>query len=358
MKHEPYIQTLVKLSLKIIVVLATVSGMFTVLGVIGAAGVMFLIGVAGSAYEPVLDQTVYGSDSAAHTFVSIPIHGVIVGSASDVEDPFGLFSSSVTYGYSIKDQLRQLAFDADVDGVILDINSPGGTIYGANAIADGVKYYQDTAKKPVYAFVSGIAASGAYWAAAATDKIIADVGTGVGSIGVISGPYQFYDGVISEDGGAFAGGVVTQRGIQTTYITAGTSKDLGNPYRRMTKEEVRSLQTMVDTEYDTFVSFVSLKRNIPKQVITDVLGAMVYDPKQAKLYDMIDDVQNREDTYTRMASDLSLPVDDFRVVETLEPIGFIETLLSAQRVKNTTPNLCHITKTHLVYYGNVAGLCQ
>jgi protease IV len=112
--------------------------------------------------------------------------------------------------------------DLSLHGVVLEINSPGGAICGARAIADDVSYYRSKAKKPIYAHVEGLAA---YWAASAADKVIADYGSDIGSIGVIMGPFKYYNTVVNEDSGLFDGGVITQNGIESVSITAGKPKD-------------------------------------------------------------------------------------------------------------------------------------
>ncbi len=306
-------------------------------------------------------DVVYGEPHASHTFVSIPITGMIVGDESDVAGPVGFLSEQVTYGYEVKSKLRKLALDENVDGIVLEINSPGGTIYGAKAIADGVADYQQKTKKPVISFVSGLAASGAYWSAISTDEVIADAGTSVGSIGVISGPFQYYDTVIAENGGLLAGGVVTQKGIETTYITAGRSKDFGNPYRRLTKDEIDSMQAMVNNEYDSFVSYVASRRGIPKETIVTTLGALLYDTKTAKEQHMIDTMANREEAYVELAKKANVPLDDFSVSQEHPRKGLLMNILSAKGfispVKSEA-SLCGLTKVHLVYHGDVSSLCN
>jgi protease-4 len=134
-------------------------------------------------------STVFGS--GYNTLLSIQVSGMIIGSE---QDSAGGFSADYTSGYSVKEKLLAAAEDDTISGVVLEVNSPGGTIYGARAIADGVTGYKEKTGKPVYTYVEGQAASGGYWAAAATDEIIADYGSDIGSIGVIMGPFQYYDG--------------------------------------------------------------------------------------------------------------------------------------------------------------------
>jgi protease-4 len=301
-------------------------------------------------------EVVYGD--GFQELLSLKVTGPIYGESD--ESPFAF--AGETYGYDIKRQLMEAASDDYIKGVILEINSPGGTIYGAHAIADGVKYYREQTKKPVYAYIQGMGASGAYWVAAATDKIFADYGSDIGNIGVIMGPFKYYDKPISEAGGLFDGGVVTQNGIENLVLSAGKSKDLGSPYRRLTNEEIQSLQRQINNEYDNFVKYVSERRAIPEANVRTQIGGMSYDNKTAKDLRLIDETASRETSYEALADAAGIK-DDFKVTRTYVKGGFWQTLLSAfngkpekQAAAPTGP--CLYSATHLAYAGNVAELCS
>lgn len=355
----------VKFSLKVflatIIVIATLGGstivFFMFLGIILGQAVSSVD--QGKANKRVL----YGDEDSPYKFVSLPIHGVIVGDTSDISDPFGLMSDSLAYGYDIKKKLRELAQDKNVHGVILSINSPGGTIYGAKAIADGAAEYKRISGKPIISFISGLAASGGYWVAVSGDSVLADTGTSIGSIGVISGPYQFYDKVVAQDGGIFGGGVVTQNGIETTFISAGKYKDLGNPFRRLTKEELGTLQAMVNNEYEGFIDYVSSRRNITKEILRDSIGALLYDTKMSKEKNLIDAVMSREEAYKELAKRANVPEDKFFIVEESPNKNFFKTLLESRLPIKTSSEgflspLCRLTTMRLVYHGDVSALCK
>jgi protease-4 len=299
---------------------------------------------------------VYGDGS--NELLSIKISGMITG-----EDGPGLGSflgdQDQTAGYYVKEQLYAAADDDLINGVILEISSPGGTIYGSRAIADGVVYYKKKTGNPVYAYVQGEAASGAYWAASSTDKILADYGSDIGSIGVVMGPFQYYDGVLAEDGGLLEGGVVTQRGIQNTFVTAGKSKDVGNPYRKLTGDELASFQTAVNNEYDAFVRYVSIHRKMTEDKLRNTIGAMAYDNKTAIDFGLIDGTASRDDAYTQLAKAAGIE-DDFTIIREDHAPGLVESLLAARTNKpgpKAARNLCTLTQSILVYHGDVSALC-
>lgn len=351
---------------------AAVAGMmFTVI-----FGIIVLVAIsaaasAGSSEETAQpfskEKTVYGDEDARKTFLAVDVSGVIMGDQLSTDGWEALFTEGITFGYKVKEQLMEAAKNDDIDGVILVIDSPGGTIFGSQAIADGVKYYKQNTDKPVVTYIAGMAASGGYWSAVAGDVIVADHGTAIGSIGVIYGPFKYYDRVVAEDGGAFLGGVVTQGGVQTTYITAGRSKDIGNPYRQLTQEEIDKLQGNVNDSYNEFVKHVASQRNISEDAVRNQLGAMIYGEKQALDNKMIDMIGSREEAYRILADRAGVRDENFRIIRQSNAADFWETVFGAMTRKQTPtvetaaalqPRICGLSANVLAYHGDVATLCQ
>jgi protease-4 len=356
-QRHPFLGSLIKLSAYIVVSWNVLLACF--IGGVVVIGVLLLSGGASTEKLGQLEH-IAGNGLSANQLLVIPVHGEIIGDADG--DAAAGWSNSVTSGYDIKQKLYEAANHAEIKGVLLQINSPGGTIYGARAIADGVAHYRAQTKQPVYAHIEGVGASGAYWAAASTDRIIADYGSDIGSIGVIMGPFKYYDTVLSETGGLLDGGVITQNGIQSFSITAGTSKDVGNPYRRLTADEQHQLQLSVNNEYDQFVQYVSDHRKIPTDTLRNQIGAMIYDNKTAQNLKLIDQTASREDTYTALAKAAQLGDKDFQVMREVQPIGLVQSLLGAVGVKPQTSakssfDTCSLTRSKLAYYGSVTDLC-
>jgi protease-4 len=274
------------------------------------------------------ESFVYGDQNSKNKILSIKVDGPILteGSSSGFAS---LLSVGYVYGYSIKEELYRAAEDDTIKAVVLEINSPGGTVVGSKAISDGVAYYKNKTKKPVFAYIQDMAASGGYWAAASTDKIYAETGSLTGSIGVIFGPFEYYDELVS------LGSVNTRNGIDIYYITGGTYKDLGNPVRKITREEYQSLQQQIDNEYDVFVRHVSRNRSIPENVIRQDIKALIYGNEDARRFKLIDAEGNREDTYAALASTAKL--SDYKVVRKENRIDFFSALLASRsNVKTST----------------------
>ncbi len=286
--------------------------LFAMLAAFGAA-------VGGGVEEAGIPTALVAGEADADVkLVAVSVNGLILGEDRGAGGG-GLFSpANVTYGYTVKEQLEELAEDDSIDGIILEVDSPGGTIFGSRAIADGVTAYREQTGKPVIAYVSGISASGGVYAMSGADQIYADYGTLVGSIGVIFGPFTTYNGVTAIDGGILGGGVTTEGGIEVEFLSAGRSKDFGNPYRPMTDEERSVLQEGLDDAYADFVTHVSDGRGIPADAIEQDLGALIFGEQQAVDNGLIDAVVNRDDSYQRAAEAAGLQEGETWKVERVD----------------------------------------
>lgn len=284
-----------------------------------------LIGIGSAGSEPLSSvensyTQVAGDSKSKNKFLVVPIQGVILTN-KDHQNPLDtLFGDQYTYGYTVKDSLVKASKDKSIKGVLLQISSPGGTITGAKAISDGVKYYKDITGNPVISHISEMGASGAYWSAVSSDYIMADSGSLTGSIGVILGPFKYYNTVLSESG--FLGSVSTAEGIDTYYITAGENKDFGNPYKKMPQKVKDVLQEGINNEYARFVKYVSARRGISESTIKDRIGALVYEDTQARDLNLIDSVGSRDLAYAELAKRAGITNDDYQMVSEKSAKGF------------------------------------
>lgn len=288
-------------------------------------------------------STIYGNSSAEQKLLSIPIRGPIEGSYADADYATIFADPSIAYGYDLQQEIQDAADSGAYAGLILEINSPGGTIYGSKAIADAVEYFKKKTQKPVYASVQGMAASGAYWAASSADKIIADSGTGTGSIGVLYGPFVYYDKPTSD------GFIITENGVEVNYITAGESKDVGNPFRRLTDQEKSVIQVGVNDAYDDFVAQVNKGRGIDSQVVRSQIGAHLYGEKQAIANKLVDGIGNPEFVYNELAKAAGIQ-GSFKIVSSHSQPAGLSALLGVY-----APNSAH--KTKKVSSGKSAQVC-
>lgn len=365
------------MSVTALVVLLGLPILAVILIIAGLTAIGSAAGGVDSADLSLPRQFVAGERSGETKLVAVPVIGGILG---EQRGSGGFFASAagITYGYSIKEQLLELADDDDVDGVLLELDSPGGTIFGSKAIADGVAEYQDRTGNPVVAYVAGISASGGVYAMAGADEIVADHGTLIGSIGVISGPFVRYNDIVATEGGLLGGGVTTEGGIDFDYLTAGRGKDVGSPYRDMTDEERKVLESSLDNAYDQFVTHVAENRGLTQSQVRDDIAALIYGEDQAQAKGLVDTVGARDVAYARLAELAGAQTGDWRLDRAAvgEP-GFLDLLIgavgpgSASDVTGSNnglnregiadngalPSFCSGSPTVLAYHGDPALLC-
>lgn len=349
-------------------------GLAVTLGIIGLVGsllsMMMLVGMAGTLTKQgtvtsETTQTIWGKDAAKGRLRAIPISGPIMTDGAD-----GLALTSGVYGYQVAATIDNLT-ETDADGLVLLMNTPGGSVTGSRAIADAVERYQKRTGKPAVAYVQGMSASGGMYAMAGADEIIADHGSIVGSIGVLSGPFSRFKDVKAIGSTLLEAGVETTGGITQEYITQGTGKDMGNPFRDMTAEERTKWNAFMEAEYDNFVMWVSEHRGIPADTIKEELGAFVYGTADAKKHKLIDDSMGRDEAFRHFAQKAGLDPDDTKIVQAAAPSVWAQ-LLGAQshpfgvapaasapagQQVRVTSALCTAAPNVLVYHGDLAAVC-
>lgn len=292
---------------------------------------------------------VRGDEFSENKVLQIPINGVILTEATSIAGPFDFLSEGVTYGYDVKETLRRAANDPSIKAIFLTINSPGGTIPGSKAISDGIMQYKLATGNPVYAHIRDVGASGGYWAAASTDKILVDTGSIVGSIGVLMGPFTYYNNPVEE--GSILGSVTTEAGIEHTYFTGGQYKDTGSPYRRMTTEERDHWQQSINNEYGVFVDHVSRSRKLSKDFIVNTVKALPYDSIQAKSLGLVDEIASEDVAFEELRDKAGIG-NDYRLIIEKRKGDFFTTLFGVvtKQKAPTAATVCSLCNTPLYLY--------
>ncbi len=306
-------------------------------------------------------QTIWGSPTAKNTIRAIRVTGTILADAGD-----GSTLTGGTYGYEVAAEIDALS-TTDAAGLLLLINTPGGSINGSKAMADAIARYQQRTDHKVVVHVQGMSASGGMYAMAGADEIIADYGSLVGSIGVIFGPFQRYKDVKATTGTLFTEGYVTTGGIDYEYLTKGTDKDFGNPFREMRPEERANLQAGMQNVYEDFVGAVADGRGLAPEVITGTLGAHIFDPETAIRNGLIDSQLGVDEAYHRAATVMGVAPEDTRIVTAAAPSVFEQLLGAEARVPGHSPvlksgevpaaSICGSTPRALVFHGEPAAVC-
>jgi protease-4 len=313
--------------------------------------------------EPLSYDYVAGDDDSDNYLLEIHINGIILNSPAST----GLFGvSGATYGYELQEILEKASEDDQVNGIFLRLSTPGGTVVGSEVIYQALAQYKTDTGNPIVAYVEGLSASGGVWSMVAADVIYAAPGSIVGSIGVVGPSLLFFDDPVAIDGGLFGGGITTRNGIQQFAIAAGKGKDLGNPFRAPTEEELQVVQTSIDNVYGNFVAHVVATRGISEQTLREEMGAYIFDTETAEGYNLIDGTLGRPEALAELAQLAELETE-YQLVQVSYPQPSLLDILLGQAPEPLTfeqqrsliqSDLCSITTTSiLAYYGDITALC-
>jgi protease-4 len=201
------------------------------------------------------------------------------------------------------DDLKAFREDETIKAIVVRIDSPGGGVGPSQEIYRAIGKARE--KKHVIASMGALAASGGYYAAAATEGIMASPGTITGSIGVIMGYTNFKD-------------IFDKVGLVPVVIKSGDFKDTGSPVRDMREDEKIFLQKFVDTIHDQFVQDVSTGRNMPYDTVQALADGRIYAGSEAKDLGLVDRLGNLEDA-VEWAGELAGITGEITVVYPPEP---------------------------------------
>jgi len=183
---------------------------------------------------------------------------------------------------AITKKIRDAADDKNVKAIVLDINSPGGTVASVQNIYNELLRAKGKDKK-IVALFRDVAASGGFYIAMAADKIVAEPGTITGSVGVIMQTSNVE-------------GLFDKIGVKVTPITSGKYKDIGSSYRPMTDAEKALLQDMVDDTYTQFFAAVKAGRpQVKPEDLTEYTDGRVFTGQRAYNLGFIDKLGGEED---------------------------------------------------------------
>ena len=172
--------------------------------------------------------------------------------------------------------LRDAFKASDSLGVIVRINSPGGSPVQAGYIYDEITRLRALyADKPVVAVVSDIGASGGYYVAAAADEIYADKASLVGSIGVISSGFGFVE-------------LMEKLGVERRALTAGDSKALLDPFQPLTDSQAVFWQSVLDTTHQQFIEAVKFGRGERLEEKPELFSGLIWTGEQALSLGLVD----------------------------------------------------------------------
>jgi len=207
-----------------------------------------------------LDTGWFGGERVA----IIRIEGVIMDSRETIEE------------------LRRFRDNPSIKAVVLRIDSPGGGVVPSQEIHTEVLKARKGGRLKVVASMGNLAASGGYYIAAATDKIVANPGTLTGSIGVIMEL-------------ANVQGLLEKVGVQSVVIKSGRYKDLASPFRAMSKEDRVLLQHVLDDVHDQFIQAVAAGRALNVEEVRPLADGRIFTGRQARTAKLVDELGDLQD---------------------------------------------------------------
>jgi protease-4 len=178
-------------------------------------------------------------------------------------------------------QLKKFADDSSIKAIIVHINSPGGGVAASEEIYREVKRIRDEKKKRIVASIETVGASGAYYVASASNKIYADQGSIVGSIGVIAQWVNY-------------GELLKWAKMKDIVFKTGEFKDTGNPTRDLTPAEQAYMQSLIDNMFGQFVKAVADGRGLKFDDVKSIANGKVWTGDEALPMKLIDQVGDFE----------------------------------------------------------------
>jgi protease-4 len=197
------------------------------------------------------------------------------------------FGGNIISPQAVRSQLERANGDATVKAIVLQVESPGGSVAACQEILNSI----ERVKKPIVVSMGTLAASGGYYISAKADKIVALPGTLTGSIGVISELPNIK-------------GLYEKLGIEVDVFKSGKHKDMYAGLRELTPEEQELLQEMTDQLYGQFVQVVAEGRGLTVGRVKELATGQLYTGEQAKALGLVDELGGL-DTAIDLAADLA-----------------------------------------------------
>jgi protease-4 len=228
--------------------------------------------------------------------------GVLLVGDRDVAGPAGILphvarvtvSGIITDDRKMNELIEKVAKADQVKAVILDINSPGGTTTGGEALYDAVRRLAE--KKPVVAVCGTLATSAAYIVALATDRIFVYGNTITGSVGVI---FQWAD--VTE--------LLHTLGVKVEEVKSGPLKAVPNPFEPVDEKTRELTQEMVDDAKVWFIGLVNDRRKIEASSVPGLTDGRIYSGRQAVALKLVDEIGDEKAAMSWLARERNIPAD-------------------------------------------------
>ena len=216
----------------------------------------------------------------------LPLYGTIMQRANMMTEWCG-GTSTQQFTQAFRDALA----DNTIGSILIDIDSPGGSVYGVGELADEI--YQARSQKSIVGYSNSLAASAAYWVGAACSEFYVTPGGEVGSIGVWMA-HEDYSKYLDE------------KGVATTLISAGQFKTEGNPYQALPDDAKAFMQSRVDDYYTAFTKGVAKGRGVGIGAVRGGMGqGRVLGADAALAEKMVDGIATFDEVVKKMQKTLN-----------------------------------------------------
>ncbi len=212
--------------------------------------------------------------------------------------------------------LERFGKDSSIKAIVIRLNSPGGAVSPSQEIYSAVKRVRAEYKKPVWASIGIVGASGAYYIACGADRIYANPGSITGSIGVIAEWYSY-------------GELLKWAKMKDVVVKAGKLKDAGNPARDMNEDERAYMQAMVDEMHEQFIAAVAEGRKMKAAQVRPFADGRVFTGQKAQKMGMIDGVADLQQVIQDVARAAGIRGEPSVVSPPGERRSLLETLLDS-----------------------------
>jgi protease-4 len=221
----------------------------------------------------------------------------------------------------VREALQKAEKDEDIAGVILRINSPGGTVTASDLILHEILAFKSHRKIPLYACITGIGTSGGYYIATAADEISAHPTAITGSIGVLFMRFNVE-------------GLLTKIGVSEKTVKSGDKKDFLSPFRPATPEEEKIIQAIITSLYQRFVDVVLARpgSTLTREQLERLADGRIFTAEQAKAARLIDRVGYLDDAVKDMKKKLNLK--EAKVIAYYRPGSYRGTIYSGSALES------------------------
>jgi len=218
----------------------------------------------------------------------------------------------ITFDQDIRDSLEKIGKDENVKGIILSINSPGGSVAASEDLYLSLRELGE--KKPIVSFITGIGASGAYIAAMSSDHIIARETAIVGSIGVIM---QYHN----------IGKLLQIVGIEPDSVKSSPLKAEPSGYTPISPEARKTMQALIDDSFLWFKNLVMDRRNLTAEAVKDVSDGRVFSARTSLSLKLIDSLGTEQSAVAWLAEkhdlDKNLPVKEVKLKQDKKALSWL-----------------------------------